>query len=389
MRVLILSFYYPPDIGPAPLRAQSLVNALTEVADDSLQIDVLTTRPNRYRSLIMEAPDEEVCRQVSIRRFPLPPHQSGMGDQARAFLSYSWAVHRETRQGRWDVVVATSSRLMTAALAAWVARRVGAKLYLDIRDLFTDTMEDVLKTHPLRIFMPIFRRLEKWTFESADKLNVVSAGFLPHITNIRPALKPSVLTNGIDDEFLVSSFCSPQQHELPLVVYAGNMGEGQGLHQVLPPVAVALKREARFRLIGDGGRKRNLLARLERSRPGNVEVLPPVPRQQLFAHYQEANILFLHLNDHKAFQKVLPSKIFEYAATGKPILAGVAGYAASFLQDQVPGVAVFQPCDERSMIYAIHKLLSGPRFIDRTEFCSRYLRKSIMRKMAEEVVGMR
>ena len=42
MRVLILSFYYPPDIGPGALRAKSLVDALMETGDKGLEIDVIT-----------------------------------------------------------------------------------------------------------------------------------------------------------------------------------------------------------------------------------------------------------------------------------------------------------------------------------------------------------
>ena len=45
------------------------------------------------------------------------------------------------------------------------------------------------------------------------------------------------------------------------------------------------------------------------------------------SEYDKASILFLHLNDYEAFYKVLPSKIFEYATTGKPIIAGVNGFA--------------------------------------------------------------
>jgi hypothetical protein len=51
MRILLLSFYYPPDIGPGPLRAQALVEALLHVAEHSdlsdLKIDIVTTLPNR------------------------------------------------------------------------------------------------------------------------------------------------------------------------------------------------------------------------------------------------------------------------------------------------------------------------------------------------------
>ena len=61
----------------------------------------------------------------------------------------------------------------------------------------------------------------------------------------------------------------------------------------------------------------------------NIRLLPPIERQQLIKEYQNADVLFLHLNDYPAFEKVLPSKIFEYAALGKPILAGVTAVATA------------------------------------------------------------
>ena len=112
------------------------------------------------------------------------------------------------------------------------------------------------------------------------------------------------------------------------VVYAGNIGEGQGLHAILPQLAQRLGGRAQFRVIGDGGRRELLLERLRQAGVHTVEVLPPMPRSALLEAYSTADILFLHLNAQAAFEKVLPSKIFEYAATGKPIWAGVAGYAA-------------------------------------------------------------
>ena len=72
-------------------------------------------------------------------------------------------------------------------------------------------------------------------------------------------------------------------------------------------------------------------------------LLQPVKRDELIEIYQSADVLFLHLNDFDAFKKVLPSKIFEYAATGKPIWAGVAGYAAEFITSKIENSAVFFP----------------------------------------------
>ena len=120
----------------------------------------------------------------------------------------------------------------------------------------------------------------------------------------------------------------------------------------------------------------------------NVEFLNPVLRDDLMDEYQNADILFLHLNDYKAFQKVLPSKIFEYAATGKPILAGVSGYAAEFLKNEVKGVEIFNPCDVMSMKLGLQKLLKGPKIIDRSNFLFCYNRKKIMKKLAIDVFSL-
>ena len=51
MRILVLSYYYPPDIGPGSLRAKSIVDALLDEGPSNLKIDVITTKPNRYHSL--------------------------------------------------------------------------------------------------------------------------------------------------------------------------------------------------------------------------------------------------------------------------------------------------------------------------------------------------
>lgn len=388
MRILLLSFYYPPDIGPGPLRAKSIVDALLAVGGArDMKIDVFTTLPNRYHTLEATAPLEEQFGPVSITRIALPEHKSGMADQARAFVCYARAVQQLVRGKRWDVVVATSSRLMTASLGAWVAKRLDAVLYLDIRDLFTDTMEDVLAKSPLRVLLPGFRMLERWTFHAARQMNVVSAGFLPHIQRLGLGLTPTVYTNGIDPMFVEKDFTQSIPTEKPVVLYAGNMGEGQGLHRIVPEVAAAMP-GVQFRLIGDGGRREALMESLEHLSLANVEILNPVARDALIEAYRQADVLFLHLNAYKAFYKVLPSKIFEYAATGKPMLAGVAGHAADFLYENVAGVQVFEPCDSNAMEAGLQQLLAGPRMIDRADFCSHYLRRNIMEQMARDVLAL-
>lgn len=390
MRVLLLTFYYPPDLSAGSFRAKALVEALRRQAGNDLEIDVITTTPNRYHSHIQQAELHEQSNNLMITRLPLPSHRSGILDQSRVFLSFARRVLTETHGKQWDIVIATSSRLMTATLGAQIARRSHARLYLDIRDLFTDTMADLLSGSALRYAIPSFRVLERFTFRAADRINLVSAGFADHAKAVAPDQSFRFFTNGIDDEFLALDFSRREvRGQEPLnIVYAGNMGDGQGLHNIVPEAAQRLAGRARFRLIGAGGRRDELEIALAASKVGQVELLDPIPRASLHDQYREADILFLHLNDHDAFKKVLPSKIFEYAATGKRILAGVSGYAASFLRDEVDGCAVFEPCSADGLIEGIDRLSQMPEIINRDVFTSRFGRTSIMDRMARDVLSI-
>jgi glycosyltransferase involved in cell wall biosynthesis len=265
-----------------------------------------------------------------------------------------------------------------------------APLYLDIRDLFTDTMDDLLRGQASHKLVPALREIERWAISRAQRVNVVSEGFLPYLKAVEPRHTYRTFSNGIDDEFLTANFAAPDRSssQLPLVLYAGNIGEGQGLHEFFADAAVRCRGLARFRIVGDGGRRAALLESLKSSNVDNVEVLDAVSRERLIEHYREADILLLHLNDHPAFTKVLPSKIFEYAVTGKPVLAGVAGNSARFIQEHVAGAEVFAPCHAEGMAASLGRLLDGPRHIERAHFRDRFSRRTIMRGMAEDILDL-
>lgn len=391
MKLLILSNYFTPDLSAGSFRMQALIEALEARSDPALSVDLITTRPNRYASLKAEAPDFEDRGWLRIHRIALPTHRGGMADQARAYVRYALAVRRLSRGRRWDLVFATSSRLMTAALGAHVARRAGAPLYLDIRDLFTLNMGELLAGSLLKPLLPAFRLIERRAFRAAHRINVVSEAFRPHIHTVAPGVPVSCFTNGIDELFLAEDFSAPPARGgLPLILYAGNMGDGQGLHRIVPPVAKALEGRARFRLIGDGSKRRALETALAAQNVLNVELLPPVSRAELVVQYREADILFLHLNDLEAFRKVLPSKLFEYAATGKPMVAGVGGYAADFINAKIAGAAVFTPCDASGMLRVLEPLLlAGVREqFSRADFIACYSRSRLMQGLAADVLSL-
>jgi glycosyltransferase involved in cell wall biosynthesis len=392
----MLSFYFQPDLSAGSFRNTAFVGSLQQLLPEGSEIDVITTLPNRYSSFSVEAPETEECQGVTIKRVRLPAHKSGMLDQSRAFLAYALAVKAFVKNRKYDVVFASSSRLMTATLGAMVARSLGALLYLDIRDIFVDTVKDVLPRKFTWLMKPVFSLIERWTILQAGRLNVVSAGFLPYFQERYPKVSKVVFTNGIDDEFLLTApkalgICSVikaekiKDNEI-VVVYAGNMGEGQGLHHIVPDLAKKLEGRAVFRLIGSGGRLEELERAVSESECTNVSIESPVARNELIQIYLQADVLFLHLNDYDAFRKVLPSKIFEYGALGKPIWAGVSGYAAAFIKENLSNAVVFSPCDVAGAVEALEALNIEDQ--PRSEFVNDFSRKAIMDEMAKDLIAL-
>ena len=390
LRILLVTFYYQPDLSAGSFRTAALVKALLEHEAPRISVDVLTTLPNRYRSFARSAADEEVGERLTVRRIRLPSHRSGMLDQARSFGYFARRALMSSRGGQYDLVVATSGRLMTAALGASIARRLSAPLYLDIRDLFVDNLKHILSAPIVLPLQPVMSLLERWTFNSAAHINLVSKGFAPYFKHRYPTKSLSWFTNGVDDEFLPENVpraagMSKRSGGPIHVLYAGNLGEAQGLHLIVPALAGRLGPRVRFTLIGDGGRRQQLERRIAEDGLANVAVVNPMSRDALIAQYAAADVLFLHLNDFEAFKTVLPSKIFEYAALGKPIWAGVAGYPAEFLRDEVPNVAVFDPCATDQALSVFEGLEIGDT--PRPAFVEKFSRRTIMRQMAADIVA--
>lgn len=382
MRILLLSFYYEPDLCAGSFRTTALVKQLKQLPN--VNIDVITTMPNRYDSFEVGALEEENEGLVKVRRIKLPPHKSGMRDQIQSFYAYYKSAKKLVKNESYDMVFATSSRLFTAFLGARVADNKKIPLYLDIRDIFVDTIKDVLPGKVALMAKPVFSMIERYTFKRAKHINLVSEGFRNYFEKRYPDCQYSWFTNGIDETFLKDGLVNQKKQSasgLVTILYAGNIGEGQGLHNIIPKLASKLTGKAVIKVIGAGGR----LSRLEQSIVGvdNVEICKPVSREGLIEEYNDADVLFLHLNDYPAFKKVLPSKIFEYAAMGKPILAGVSGYSAQFLKKYVSNVGVFHPTNEEQALHAFSTL--ELETIERTEFKTKFSRSSIMKAMAEDI----
>ena len=388
-RIVYLSYFFEPDLSACSFRNSSLANQLALQAKSSdVMIDLYTTLPNRYNNYKLKASSFEKKNNLNIHRISLPSFKSGIFGQILSFVKFYVEVISLNKNKKTDLVFASSSKLFTACVGSVIASRSKSKLYLDIRDIFIDTLDSLIRFKIIKfIILPFLKIIEKKTFTYATHINLISPGFKNYFQQYKNS-NFSFFTNGVDDIFLKkinSSVLEFNPNKKKLIVYAGNIGEGQGLHKIIPEAAKLLEKDFEFLIIGDGGIKKNLEAKISELNVKNIVLKNPVSRDKLFQVYSKANYLFLHLNDYKAFKKVLPSKIFELATFNKTILAGVSGYAAEFIKKEISHSFVFEPCDVNNLVnYLLNDKAASS--INRIGFVNKFKRNKINKEMAFSIL---
>tara|TARA_B100000963_G_scaffold359796_1_gene388238 strand:+ start:22750 stop:23928 length:1179 start_codon:yes stop_codon:yes gene_type:complete len=387
-RIVYLTFYFKPDLCAGSFRNSPLALELSSQAKlKNSIIDLYTTSPNRYITFKENAPEYEEFDNLRVHRIKLPSHKSGMIDQVLSFSKFYWEVRKLNSSKKADLVFASSSRLFTAFLGYKIAKKSKAPLFLDIRDIFVDTMSDVLKPS---VFKPIIisslKYIENKTFNYANHINLISEGFKEYFSKLKNK-SFSFFSNGIDNEFLKNgnSLNHIKRGNAKLIVYAGNIGEGQGLDKIVPQAAKKLGNNFTFLIYGDGGAKNKLQKEIDNLKVENVILKDPVSRFELKSIYNTADYLFLHLNDYDAFKKVLPSKIFELATFPITILAGVSGYSANFINKEVSNSYVFNPCDISSLVRFL-KTNKQSVHIDRYKFKIKFDRSLINSQLSAKIL---
>lgn len=383
MNILFLSFYFEPDLCAGSFRNTPLFKELLNNIGDNDYIHVITTEPNRYSTFEASGLAEEVGENYKINRIAVPKHASGMLDQAKSFTVFYRNAFKLIEGEKFDLVYASSSRLFTAFLGRRCANKFKCPLFLDIRDIFVDTMKSIFANKKL-IQIPavmVLKQIEKYTFKNAAHINLVSEGFRGYFNKYAKP-KFTFYTNAIDVVFMNAGTPTPQPVNKPYIItYAGNIGSGQGLEKIIPEAAKLLGANYEFHIIGDGGARQKLETRLKELGVSNVKLMKPVARKELIAEYNASTFLFFHLNDLEAFKKVLPSKMFEYGAFDKPIIAGVSGYAHDFVEKYVPNHILFKPTDVDDFVRQIKEY--DLKFVERNEFKRNFSRKNINKELAK------
>lgn len=355
MKLLILTQYYPPEIGAPQNRLHELAVRLKAAG---MEIDVLTALPNYPRMEIMNGYENRKIRYEEIDGIPV--HRSwiyvtkskGIFSRLLIYFSFVWSSYWKGRKmKKYDYLLVESPPLFLAYSALRLAKKMNAKLIFNVSDLWPESAEKLgIVTN--KIALNLAYKLEAKCYRQAFLITGQTQGIVDDICARFPDKKVYWLPNGVDVSFYNPSQIQPgnfrernsfSQEEI-LFFYGGIIGYAQGLEVILN--AANLLREnskIQFILQGSGPEKEILLELKKTLKLNNIHFLEPVSKKEMPSILKSIDVALVPLKNLPLFKGAIPSKVFEALAMEVPLLLGVDGEARNHFIEKGKAGLFFQP----------------------------------------------
>lgn len=258
-----------------------------------------------------------------------------------------------------DVVIAETPPLFTAASAVAVARMHRAPLALNVADLWPESAVQLgALSNPRAIALA--ERLERFAYRHSAAITVPTAGM--RTTLIDRGLPPHRVThlaNAVDIEHFAA--IQPPSGAPHRVIYCGTVGLAQGVGTLIDAAAelAAHGPDLEFLIVGDGAERAELAEQARSRGLDNVRFAGRVGRDRVPELLASAEIAVVSLRDVPLFKDALPSKLLEYMAAGRAVVASATGDVARLLDRAGAGVAC-PPGDAPALARAIRELADNP-----------------------------
>jgi colanic acid biosynthesis glycosyl transferase WcaI len=247
-------------------------------------------------------------------------HELSFGASCQAWWPTLW-----TRS--WDAVLAVCPLLQSGLIPALLARHQKIPFIFHVQDLQLDAARELAIIQQPLLFA-LLERLERFLFIQAQAVTTISRAMAAKIKEKgAPPERVHLLPNWADlEDIKPGKRRNALRRELGLpgeimVLYAGNMGEKQGLDLILDAAAITRHHPAiQYILAGEGAARQRLMDRARDLALDTVRFLPLQARERFPLLLATADI-HLVVQKNRAADLVMPSKLGNILAAGGPFIA--------------------------------------------------------------------
>jgi glycosyltransferase involved in cell wall biosynthesis len=374
-RLLIVSTHFPPDARPGTHRVIRFAKYLAQLGWDihvlTLRTDVALYKHLRDASLLNKIPSSVKVHSTNALRlcWPFTGFNSYLvPDKEAGWIPFACIKGLKIiREHDITVLYSTAPPWSTHVTCWWLKKKTGVKWVADIRDPWTR-----------RPWMPaedrsgvrysLLKKIEGTVVNSADRVILNTShlhkDFCAYYRNVDRE-KFLTIPNGIDvDDFLGLDGAKSSTDRF-VVTHGGSLYRKrdprpflQALSELVRDKAIA-ESDILVRFLGSVDAKFDTHGWVrEHKLESMVRIEPPVAHDQYLKALSSSDLLLLIQPDTDL---QVPSKLFEYMAVGKPVLALAHSGATSEAVEEYGHGMVVEPYDVNAIKNAITKLLMQRR----------------------------
>lgn len=427
-KVLIISYYWPPSGGSGVQRWLKFVKYFREFGIEPIVLTVdpkFATFPNYDYSLLEEIPEGieihttqasspfELYKKVRKKDAPQAGFSGekkvGLTDKLMRFIRGNFFIpdarigwnkfalekaRTIINENNIDSIVTTSPPHSTQLIGLQLKQEFNLNWLADLRDPWTEIY------YNQELFRTPFAKRKDYKFEqaclkNADKIVVVSEDIKRHFGAKRKEIleKINVIPNGFDEADFniiptlnnVPSNCNSGNK---IISYVGNLGEQYPVDGFLEAFSEIVKKNSEWKLQFVGNCQNGVKILVEKlNLSESVEFIPYVNHAEAINYMINANVLLLIIPEIENNKGILTGKLFEYLATGNPILniGPKDGDAATILRENAVSVTL-NPNEKQAIIDFILNSTSNHREVNsfsKNKFSRRNLTGEIAKLILE------
>ena len=339
MKVLIVSFYYEPEVGAAPSRITNLAKGLKT---SGMDVDVLTCLPNYPQGRIFKGyrghfSVKENIDGINVYRYwtyatvSKNPLKRVLAMTAFATTLWAFACKRKLIKS-YDRIIIQSPPILVAASAITLFKKCFNKhTILNVSDLWPMSAVELGFMNEGSLSHRAMSRIERYMYRSVDAVMGQSGEIVEHVRNMFPE-KRTILYRNLQP---VQVEQQPKSRgEALKVVYAGLFGVAQDMLSLLRGIDF-VNLGVEMHLYGGG----NQMAAIEeyiKQGDKNIYYHGYVSKKQMGEELKKYDLSVIPLVTH--IHGAVPSKIFDLLPEGIPILFSGEGEGARIVRDYELGL---------------------------------------------------
>ena len=334
MKVLIVSFYYEPELGAAPSRITNLARGLK---DSGVDVDVLTCLPNYPRGRIFEGyrrrfSMKEQLDGINVYRYwtyatvSKNPLKRVLAMTSYAATMWSFAFKRKLIKS-YDHIIVQSPPILVSTSAMTIFKKLfGKKVILNVSDLWPGSAVELGFVRKGSFSYKALNCFERYIYRNASSVMGQSLEIVEHVEQMFPGKRTFLYRNLQPVKNPV--YVKRQRNSNLKIVYAGLFGVAQDM--------LSLLKSINFKALGvemhlyGGGNQVEKIEEYIKAGDENIWYHGYVSKQQMNEELKNYDLSIIPLA--AAIHGAVPSKIFDLLPAGIPILFSGNGEGARIVE---------------------------------------------------------